>query len=66
MSQSKPNIEEVYSVFQSYQTECAQIISRFPAANWPKGLERAREKLKLRLNEIGLGEHIDWTDRESI
>ena len=57
---TKPNIEEIYSVFQSHQIEIARIMTHCRASVWHLELERAREKFRLRLDEIGLAQHIDW------
>ena len=60
----RPNIEEVFSVFQAHQTEIAHIMRSCRMGLWPAEMERARAKFKLRFDEIGLGAHIDWTERQ--
>ena len=58
-----PHIEEVFSVFQLFQTEQARIISTYRPAQWAEQMKRAQEKFRLRLAELGLADHIDWTEK---
>lgn len=59
---SKPKFEEIFSIFQMYQIETIRIVNRANISTMEEEFKRAREKLRLRLVELGLAEHIDWSE----
>jgi hypothetical protein len=61
---SKPTFEEVFSVFQGYNIECTRIVNTGKRSTMDAEFKRALEKVKLRLDEIGIGQHIDWTSEQ--
>ena len=60
---AKPNIEDVFAAFAAFQGESARIVTSLNAMHRARAFEEARETLKARLTQLGLAEHIDWTER---
>ena len=58
----KPNIEQVYEIFNTLGNDMRRIISEEPPGTWKKKLNETRAECKRKLDEIGIGQHIDWSN----
>jgi hypothetical protein len=58
----KPNITIVFEIFQWFTLEQQRIATQFPVAKWKSRFKLLREDFKNKLNEVGLAEHIDWSE----
>lgn len=59
---SKPNIEDVFLVFQKFNADQLAVLSREPHGKWGAKFKENQEALKSKLEAMGLAEHIDWTN----
>lgn len=57
----KPNVEEVFAAFQTFQNCQLQITRMHPVGQWAAKMAEQREIFKAQLDQLGLAEHIDWT-----
>ncbi len=58
----KPNITIVFEIFQWFTLEQQRIATQFPVVLWESRFKLLREDFKNKLNEVGLAEHIDWSE----
>ena len=58
----KPHIEKVYAIFQSFRQETMQMTCAYPSTEWPRRMREAQERCKAALEDIGLAQHIDWSN----
>jgi hypothetical protein len=56
-SKPKPNIEQVFEVFQEFQNDTRR--AGINVKLWAKARLSCQEKL----DKLGLAEHIDWTEK---
>ena len=63
MESKKAHIEVIWKAFQTHQAALMQVMRASSPGEWERGLRLARERFKLRLDELGLGQYIDWTEK---
>ena len=63
-ARSLPKIDDVCIAFHVFQQEMARALVRYAAmsADQNRAFEGARTTLRHKLIELGLAEHIDWTE----
>lgn len=58
----KPNIEEVFAVFHEFQVNSNRMTQAIDPMGWPTRMRELRQRLKARLDDLGIGQQIDWAD----
>jgi hypothetical protein len=60
----KPNINDVYDAFRIHTMNVVRINNLHASREvWTEEVTKACLELKAKLTELGLAEHIDWTEK---
>jgi hypothetical protein len=57
-----PNIEQVFTLFQNFQSAQAMVMRTRTPGQWTAGMAEQRDIVKQQFEAIGLAQHIDWSD----